>query len=302
MSGDESSVRETPRPLLHGSRGAQKTRASGPRAPPSTSADGRSRGRPSARAPAMSKSLLALAGRPEPLPVRHGSGSSKAPRVRGQPQGLFTVSSPNGSNTRGLRTWAHPRACGNPGSSAPVEGPAEGPARLPRGEAAPAPLQPQGLARRRFLLEALSQACPLTEPSQSRLGIPGPPARWLSLAADRHLTFLRSQPRCPLPGLHTGQLSLLCVPGLWSKGGVPRGPLCLQPMGPMPLGPQSQVTGLEVQPGPLARPASGLWRHLPLATAHSPECAPVRGKEQAHGKKLSFKQSRRLGGGSGHVL
>lgn len=284
MSGDESSVRETPRPLLHRSQGAQKTRASGPRAPPSTSADGP--GWPP-RTPSS-----------ETRKRRLRSTESQGPTA-GSLHRLLTRREQHsrtahlGSSTR-LWEPRLQRTCG--GAST------EGPARLPRVEAAPAPLQPQGLARRRFLLEALSQACPLTEPSQGRLGIPGPPARWLSLAADRPLTFLRSQPRCPLPGLHTGQLPLLRVPGLRSKGGVPRGPLCLQPMGPMPLGPQSQVPGLEVQPGPPARPASGLWRHLPLATAHSPECAPVRGKEQAHGKKLSFKQSRRLGGGSGHVL
>lgn len=69
---------ETPRPLLHGSRGAQKARASGPRAPPSRPPQTAGRGGEGYTGAAMAVSARPGC-RPEPLPVRHGSGSSKAP-------------------------------------------------------------------------------------------------------------------------------------------------------------------------------------------------------------------------------
>ena len=140
---------------------------------------------------------------------------------------------------------------------------------FPRVEATQAPLQPQ-----QFLPDgipywgALTPGLFSTEPSQSRLRTPEPPARWLSLAEDRHLPLLKSQPRCPPPGLRAGQLP----PTPWACGPrevVPRGPLCLQPMGPMPLGPQGQV----IWPGSVTWPSSQacLWALEEPASGNSPE-------------------------------
>ena len=107
--------------------------------------------------PCHKQSLLAPAGLPESLPVRQGSGSSEAPRVRDQPQDLFTISSSNSKqHSRIIHFCFHPSVCGNLDSNAPVEAASkEDSACFPRVEVTRAPLQPQRLAKWYFLTGGL---------------------------------------------------------------------------------------------------------------------------------------------------
>lgn len=69
--------------------------------------------------PCHEQSLLAPAGLPKSLPVTQGSGSSEAPRVRDQPQDLFTISSSNSKqHSRITHFCFHPSVCGNRDSNA----------------------------------------------------------------------------------------------------------------------------------------------------------------------------------------
>ena len=107
--------------------------------------------------PCHEQSLLAPAGLPKSLPVRQGSGSSEAPRVRDQPQDLFTISSSNSKqHSRIIHFCFHPSVCGNLDSNAPAEGASkEDSACFPRVEVTRAPLQPQRLAGWYFLTGGL---------------------------------------------------------------------------------------------------------------------------------------------------
>lgn len=159
--------------------------------------------------------------------MRQGSGSSEAPRVRrDQPRDLVSVSSCNSKQPSRIPHFCfHPSVCGNLNSNAFWREPVK--TTL---SASPGWRRPRHLFNRSGLCQMVFSYWRALTPDlfsnrtvKSRLRTPEPPVRWLSLAEDRHLPLLRSQPRCPPPGLHAGQLPLPHALGLRSKGGGAQG-------------------------------------------------------------------------------